>query len=259
MEVNTPPILLHIPHASSAIPAEFSSQFCLSEQELCQEQLRLVDWHTDALYELEGAVRLESRVSRFVLDVERFSDDALEPMAARGMGAVYLRGTRGQAIRRELTAREREAVMDAYYWPHHNALDAWAQNALQCHASCLLIDCHSFPSTPLPCDLNQDGDRPDICLGTDGFHTPPELSRALKHHFEAASYRVEIDSPYAGCMVPNRCWQLEPRCHSIMIEVNRKLYMDEVTGARLPQFEAVKHTVSKALSLASELQTGSVW
>ncbi len=254
-----PNMLLHIPHASSHIPKDALTHYCVTRAELERQMLLLTDWHTDTLFELAGAARLLAPVNRFVVDVERFSVDSSEPMAKRGMGAVYMCTTDGTALRHPITTREREVLMNAYYWPHHNALDTWATNALSDNQTCLIIDCHSFPSVPLPCDLNQDTDRPDICLGTDEFHTPPALTMALKHHFESAGYRVGIDSPYAGCMVPNACWHQAQNCHSIMIEVNRKLYMDEATGAELPAFEAVKRTVRDALSLAAELQSGSAW
>jgi hypothetical protein len=35
-----------------------------------------------------------------------------------------------------------------------------------------MIDSHSFPNQPLPCDDSQATDRPVICLGTDALHTP---------------------------------------------------------------------------------------
>lgn len=38
-----------------------------------------------------------------------------------------------------------------------------------------MVDCHSFASTLLPYEPGQARDRADICMGTDRFHTPPEL------------------------------------------------------------------------------------
>jgi N-formylglutamate amidohydrolase len=34
-----------------------------------------------------------------------------------------------------------------------------------------------------------------------------------------------------------------------MIELNRALYMDEVTGEKLPQFESIKKIIAKFLDL----------
>jgi N-formylglutamate deformylase len=39
----------------------------------------------------------------------------------------------------------------------------------------LIVDCHSFPSQPLPCDTSQQQSRSDFCIGTDDFHTPKDI------------------------------------------------------------------------------------
>lgn len=70
-----------------------------------------------------------------MVDVERFPDDADEPMAARGMGAVYTATSQLTPLRRRLSAGERQALM------------------LEPHGRCLVIDCHSFPSAALPYEM----------------------------------------------------------------------------------------------------------
>lgn len=54
-------------------------------------------------------------VSRLVVDPERFTDDAQEPMAAVGQGAVYTRTSDGSALR-ELLDGERDALLGTYPW-----------------------------------------------------------------------------------------------------------------------------------------------
>jgi N-formylglutamate amidohydrolase len=73
-----------------------------------------------------GAVAIVNRVSRLIMDPERFPDDADEGMAVRhGMGAVYLKGCDGQRLRRpDFRDQDREAIMQAYYWPYARALEA---------------------------------------------------------------------------------------------------------------------------------------
>jgi N-formylglutamate amidohydrolase len=39
-------------------------------------------------------------------------------------------------------------------------------------------------------------------------------------------YSVEINAPYQGTIVPAKHYKKDPNVHSIMIEVNRRLYMD---------------------------------
>ena len=84
------PLLLHVPHDSTAVPPETAADFLLSADELRQELLCLTDWHTAALYasDAEPADIVRAEVSRLVVDVERFPDDRDEPCAKVGMGAT---------------------------------------------------------------------------------------------------------------------------------------------------------------------------
>jgi N-formylglutamate deformylase len=94
------PLLVHLPHDATAIPPEDRRDFLLTEAELRAESLRLTDWHTGALYAdgLSPADLIRAEVSRLVVDVERFADDAQEPCAKVGMGATYVRTADGRPL-----------------------------------------------------------------------------------------------------------------------------------------------------------------
>ena len=83
------------------IPDDVRGTLVLSDSALERELLRLTDRYTDELFALDPAIAIPVvfGVSRFVVDPERFTDDALEPMAARGMGAVYTATTDGAPLR----------------------------------------------------------------------------------------------------------------------------------------------------------------
>lgn len=66
-------------------------------------------------------------------------------------------------------------------------------SALSRHGSCLIIDAHSFASSPLPHEPDQVPDRPDICIGTDRFHTPDWLAAEAQRLFTEAGFTVAID------------------------------------------------------------------
>jgi N-formylglutamate amidohydrolase len=137
-----------------------------------------------------------------LVDVERFEQDEQEPMSAKGMGALYTHDTQGVRFRHDLNGATREALLDKYYRPHHQQLAELAEQSIKQFGHALVIDAHSFPDIPLPCDANQAAPRPDICLGTDAYHTPDWISKLAKKQFEQHGYRVEIDKPYSGTMVP---------------------------------------------------------
>src|SRR5580765_1369202 len=83
-----PPVIFHVPHASTRIPRFVRAGMRLSPQQLNEELLRMTDRYTDELFAVPErlAQQLLYPVSRLVVDPERFLDDDLEPMAQKGMG-----------------------------------------------------------------------------------------------------------------------------------------------------------------------------
>ena len=252
------PLILHVPHASSLIPAADREDFLLSDGELAAEGRRLVDAHTDALFGADcwpGAV-LAAKVSRLVVDVERFADDAREPCARVGMGATYVRTTEGRPLR-DLSAARRAALLESYYVPHHAAADRLAKERLATRGRCLVLDAHSYPLGPLPTEVA--AGRPEIGLGTDAFHTCPELRDLLAGFFRARGYEVGVDAPFTGAFVPNACFGADARCQAIMVEVRRDLYMDESTGERHGGFDRVRADLVALQPRLADFAVRTVW
>lgn len=224
-----PWVLLHIPHASFRIPEEVRNQFLVDDVELASEHARLVDQFADLLY-LDGncsTPNIRATVSRLVVDAERFPDDAMEGAARHGFGAVYEKTTKGTSLRRTLTDRER-ALLLARHAAHHARLAAAVQAILDEHGRCLLIDGHTFPDEPLPFEVSgRRAARPDVCIGTDPFHTKPTLARHFRRAFAAAGWSVATNRPFRGTLVPSAFYQQDARVQSIMVEVNRRVCRDE--------------------------------
>jgi N-formylglutamate deformylase len=245
-------LILHIPHSSRLIPHEERAQLAPDDRALALELLRMTDAFTDDLFAPTPfeAARVVFPVSRLVCDVERFPDDADEPMALRGMGAIYVRTTDGRPLREHLTPAERARLIERWYRPHHQKLTQTVDDVNADGTGCIIVDCHSFSSRPLPHEPDQDPVRPDICIGTDGWDTPARLRDELVAAAAARGFSVLVDRPFAGALVPARHYRREPKVQAIMIEINRRLYMDEATGERLPSFGEVKQAISEMLAVA---------
>lgn len=246
------PIVLHIPHSSATIPKEHRSGILLEDEALALELHRLTDWFTDDLFDVPGCRKVVFPVSRLVLDPERFMDDADEVMASRGMGVIYTHTTSGEALRHIPSPVYRQALIRDYYDLHHGRLTWEVDQALAAHEGCLVIDCHSFPSVPLPYELDQSSDRPPICIGTDPIHTPAWLAKAAVDAFEARGMPVSVNRPFAGALVPMQHFGKNLGVQACMIEVNRATYMDEVTGQKSASYPAVKAAISQVIGLLGE-------
>ena len=245
------PIVAHIPHASTFVPLRVRQDIVLDDEGLRRELTRLTDWHADHLFswvlDLGGSLFVNT-VSRLAFDPERFVDDADEPMAAVGQGVVYTRTTDGgpMAI---ISLQERARRIREFYEPYHEGLTSVVASMLEEFGTAIILDCHSFSSTPLPSDLDQDPDRPDICIGTDGFHTSSTLADGLQSAFDAEGLVVQRDRPFAGTLIPLAFLRTDPRVQSVMIEVRRGLYCDESTGERNDGYNATRGAVERAVTV----------
>ena len=141
--------------------------------------------------------------------------------------------------------------MGAYYRPNHARLEAAVAAALDIHDRCLAIDCHSFPSAALPYELADPAlARPDICIGTDDFHTPAELSSAFVAAFQQEGWSVSLNEPFAGALVPGSRYRRDRRVNAVMVEVNRHLYLCEQDATPLPAFADVAKGVRRCCMAA---------
>jgi N-formylglutamate deformylase len=237
--------ILHLPHDAAYVPGEVREQYLLDDPEFDAEILRMTDHHTGGLFGVDLAAPQVARapVSRLVVDVERFADDALEPMAEIGMGAIYTRTSGKLPLRRPLDHGEREVLLERWYRPHHRRLEQFVEDALRQHGRAVVLDAHSFPSRPLPYERAASSDRPDICIGTDPFHTPAALRDAFVSAFASEGFDVAVDTPFSGALVPVRYYRRDPRAQSVMVEVNRRLYLDEATGLPAKGFAEVAAAV----------------
>ena len=242
------PLILHIPHGSTEIPEAERDAFLLDDAELRREILRMTDMHTADIYQVPGAERVVFPVSRLVVDPERFADDAGEIMAARGMGVLYTATSDEKPLRLPLSPDRRQQLLDAWYHPHHRRLHEAVAARRNAFGYAVIVDCHSFPSRALPYERRSPAEaRPEICIGTDSFHTPEWMAQSLLSFFAEAGYAVARDIPFAGALVPAEFYRQDARVFSVMIELRRDLYMDEETGERIPGFSRVRADITRGI------------
>ena len=155
-----------------------------------------------------------------------------------------------QPLREQPTQEKRLELLERYYIPHHQKLTEAVEESLLANNHCLIIDGHSFPALPLPYELNQTAFRPDFCLGTDDFHTPEELVERVETILESCGYSTARDQPFSGTIVPMKHYRKDHRVQSLMIEINRWLYLGEdysVDSERTKSLLSVLRRVAEGL------------
>lgn len=222
----TSPVIIHVPHGGTWIPAERQSEFLLSKDALEAEAHLMADLDTlqlaESVYSVSGSKpsMFLNQVSRLVFDPERFDDES-EEMNAVGMGVLYTK-TSDQEPLRALNPNLEAELKSLYYAPYAASFAALVNRALLTHETVTIIDLHSYAVTALPYELHKDQSRPALCIGADSFHTPTSLISRVKESFRPLG-SISINEPFAGTYVPLEHYGRTARVNSVMLEIRKDL------------------------------------
>lgn len=234
------PVLVEVPHAGLSIPEPLHDEILASEQTLRRD----ADLYVDELYSLAptvGAALLSARYSRYVVDLNRAPDDVElgsldEPLGGRmaqPRGVVWRVTTDGRPVlRTELDAHALHQRIELYHAPYHQRVreELDALRARFGHA--ILVAGHSMPSA-VRRGAREIERRADIVPGSlGGTSADPRIIDLVDGFFRAAGLSVRHDDPYRGGFSTAYYGRPALKQHAIQIEINRALYMDELSCAR---------------------------
>ncbi len=107
----------------------------------------------------------------------------------------------------------------------------------QAFGTVILVDCHSMPSVGVTRDEPK---RPDIVIGDRyGTSCASLLPDAVEETLMALGYSVGRNKPYAGGFITEHYGNPASGLHTIQLELNRAIYMDERRRERGPHFRKV--------------------
>ncbi len=170
---------------------------------------------------------------------------------AGGLGTIPRVVGDGQEIYRErLSVDDALMRIEALYKPYHRALRRLINKAHQTFGAAIVVDCHSMPSVGISRDEPR---RPDIVIGDRyGTSCASLLPDAVEQTMNRLGYSVGRNKPYAGGFITEHYGNPASGLHTIQLELNRAIYMDErrrERGARFAQVAA--HFAALAEALAS--------
>jgi len=258
------PVVYDSPHSGSIYPADFGH--CIDRMLLRQAE----DAHIEELFAPVadlGAPLLHALFPRSYIDPNRAETDIdtgmidgpwPDPVAPssktleRGAGLIWklMRGE-GALYDRLLSAEDVRRRIDTCWRPYHSALALLIEQTHARHGVSYHIDCHSMPATG---DANsEDGavPRPDFIVGDrDGTTCEPALTALIADHLRGAGYYVTINDPYKGVELVRRYADPAAGRHSVQLEINRRLFMDEETLSKTDgylEMEAVLGQLNRAI------------
>ena len=232
------PILITVPHAGNIYPDLFIKNLKIN---LCEVR-RIEDYQSNKILDQideQMADIIIAQCSRAVVDLNR-SRNAIdhsmftqvfehEPVSEKqmikyGLG-VFPNKIFGKTILKSpLPFSYAIHMLEQYYDPFHKSLNKQIMYLNNTFGFCYHIDLHTMPSKAL---LNFKKE-PDIILG-DNFRKSCSirLRNYFQNVFQENGFTVEVNNPYAGGFITRNYGNPSKGVHTIQIEINRKIYMDE--------------------------------
>ena len=127
--------------------------------------------------------------------------------------------------------------IEALYKPYHRALRRLVTRIHRDFGPAVLVDCHSMPSTAGPKDERP---RADIVIGDRyGTSCVGAVADTIEAIVRERGYTVSRNKPYAGGFITEHYGNPTAGLHSVQLEINRGLYMDERRFVRSEAFSTV--------------------
>ncbi len=262
------PALFDSPHSGATYPNDFNAAIELIKLR------RMEDAFVDELYSAApgfGAVLIAARFPRGYVDANRAEDD-IDPgeiegwhgnarpteKSRVGKGLIWTRlhGTE-PLYARKLTGDEVRGRIERYWQPYHAAV-AEAYATLHERFGCVYhIDCHSMRAEGNAFDPDGESKRPDFVVSDhDGKSCAAEFIDLVVNHLGGCGYNVSVNDPYKGAELTRRYADPAAGRHSLQIEINRRLYMDEMTIEKSSDYESLKSHLTSLSKAVCEYAAG---
>jgi len=260
------PLVLDSPHSGREFPADFGA--AVSERELREGE----DSYIDELYaagpEL-GAPLLAARWPRTYLDPNRHAGDVdldlidgtwsgeYRPSGKARVGKALIWRTLedGRPIyAKKLSVEKVLQRIQGFHAPYHAAIQELIQSTSRKFGKSYHINCHSMRAVAgKQSDDGEGSVRADFVLGDrDGTSCDPRFTEFVRATLAGMGYRVKVNDPYKGVELVRAYADPKAGRHSLQIEINKRLYMDEATLEKTAGFDVLQKNLS---SLLAEIKT----
>ena len=256
------PLVLDSPHSGTEYPDDFRAAVPL-------ETLRQAeDSFVHELYAgapVVGATLVAARFprsyidpNRSLLDIDISLIDGKWPgpatasrKTALGIGLIWRILDSGEPIyARKLSIDEVKNRIVSYHQPYQKAVKDALDHAHAHFGAVWHLNCHSMPA--VSGRISEEGPgkrRADFVLGDrDGTTCDGEFTARVAEVLKKMGYDVKINDPYKGVELVRAFSDPKAGRHSLQIEVNRRLYMDEKTRARSSSFAELKANLDRLLA-----------
>jgi N-formylglutamate deformylase len=243
----TTALVLDSPHSGTSYPDDFAFACALPTLR------RAEDTHVEKLYGFApslGVAWVEALFPRSYLDANRdttevdtgmfdepwphavATDTKVLSKVRLGKGLIWRVTDDGVPIySRKLGVAEVQARIAQCWQPYHAAVAQAIAAAHARHGYSIHINCHSMPAIASSHATEFPGEaHADFVVGNrDDTTSSRALGLLVCEHLRQLGYSVAYNHPYKGVELVRRYGDPARQRHSIQLEINRKLYMNEET------------------------------
>ncbi|CAN5728833.1 N-formylglutamate amidohydrolase [soil metagenome] len=254
----TTPVVLDSPHSGTDYPADFSYSCELPQLRSAE------DTHVEKLYDFapaSGAAWIEAHFPRSYLDANRNTtevdttlldgpwphpvetDPVIMGKVRLGKGLIWRHTDEGVPIYdRQLGVAEVQNRIASCWQPYHDAVNQAIDAAHARHGYSIHINCHSMPGESASHSTDFPGlKHADFVIGTrDDTTADARVGALVTNHLRGLGYSVEYNHPYKGVELVRRYGDPAQHRHSVQVEINRRLYMNEQTFEVTAGFDKLK-------------------
>lgn len=236
------PFFITIPHAGEVVPSEAAWLHELPETILMCDTDRYVDRLYQPAISKLGLPSVIAEFHRYVVDLNRWPED-VDCESVQGnqnksglhpKGFHWYRTTLGQTIMgKPMPQSIHEKFVKTYFEPFHEQVREKIANFKKNGAKEVFhIDAHSMPSKGGAAHEDPGETRAQVVISDfKGKSCKKWFLDLVVSAYEKAGFQTRINWPYIGGRITQTYGQPEKGQHTIQVEMNRALYMNEQTKA----------------------------
>jgi len=254
----TKPLLVTIPHSGEQVPHETPWLAKLPEVLLMFDVDRYVDKLYEPVIKKLGVPSVKTDWHRYAIDLNRLPEDVdadsvqghKNPSGKFPRGLHWTITTTGERLQPSpMTQELHDLLVKKYFEPFHKDVRDALTKLKKTSPVVYHLDAHSMPSLGTKEHRDPGEYRAEIVISDcDGTSCSAEFRDIVVGAYERAGFKTRVNWPYKGGRVTETYGRPKEGVHSIQVELNRSLYMDEATKQIKPElFEVTKDKISKAL------------
>ena len=261
------PLLVSIPHSGLKIPPPAYWLKNLDPLLLMCD----VDAYVDELYRpaLKGIPTVVFEWHRYAVDANRHPED-ISPATVKGVDSQTLhklkhkkspsdihwhKTTKGDLlIKKALPFKLHKTLIEKYFNPYHKKIKKQIEDFKKLRAlKVYILDLHSMPSKGLDFHKDPGCERPEVVISDrEGRSCCQDFTDLVIKAYQKAGFKTKLNWPYKGGAIIQNYGQPKKNQHALQIELNRALYMDEITKTKNKNYQQIKAQLLKAITFITQ-------